>query len=423
MTKILVDAYKTDKTINYANVLFILLGIFVQQASVTTFGNLSIADIILVFLLVYLAINKMISFNKLYFTTFFFFLAYLLIISVFYAPVKFNVIIDERRLFIEIIKLIVLFLYFYIGTTIVKENKFEYFIKIYSNFVVAIAISGIILSFFKIPILYEIFFKYGGRLTGFMNDPNYFALLQVSGLPFFLKNNQMNGRKRMLAILSIILSVMLSASKTGALTMVIYLSIMSVEKRIIASKAKTLKDHTINYLSIIFLSGLIFLLFSNLTTIVEFLNHYFPVTQRMTNLFTDFTASITSDGSDRLHVWAAGLGVIRETPFIGIGLGNYFSITDILSGVTTVAHNTYIQLAVEWGLPLALLFFSIIFIKIFVSTFKYSSNLKLSIQKDILIILLVGSISISLNNARLFWIVLGALMYTMNIQKESSTYN
>ncbi|MDD4146844.1 MAG: hypothetical protein PHS83_07135, partial [Clostridia bacterium] len=75
------------------------------------------------------------------------------------------------------------------------------------------------------------------------------------------------------------------------------------------------------------------------------------------------------------------------------------------------AENTYLQLAAEWGLPVAIIFFSYLFYVISKATFSRKNKGETdSILRDILIIFLISSLAISLNHARLFWVVLGAFM-------------
>lgn len=66
----------------------------------------------------------------------------------------------------------------------------------------------------------------------------------------------------------------------------------------------------------------------------------------------------------RLVVWAAGLRMIGSHPFFGIGLGNFKSVVDQYEepdkDVTTVGHNTYIEMAAEMGLPGLLVFLGIL---------------------------------------------------------------
>lgn len=59
---------------------------------------------------------------------------------------------------------------------------------------------------------------------------------------------------------------------------------------------------------------------------------------------------------NRLVVWAAGLKMIESEPLFGIGLGNFKNVVEQYESseareVTSVGHNTYIEMAAEMGLP------------------------------------------------------------------------
>ncbi|HEY7855939.1 MAG TPA: O-antigen ligase family protein [Terriglobales bacterium] len=80
-------------------------------------------------------------------------------------------------------------------------------------------------------------------------------------------------------------------------------------------------------------------------------------------LHPDYSAN--SAEQSRLVTWAAGIRMFRAHPIGGVGLGNFKSLTlSYETGnikVLTLAHNTYIEVAAELGLP-GLLLFIFIFI-------------------------------------------------------------
>jgi len=64
----------------------------------------------------------------------------------------------------------------------------------------------------------------------------------------------------------------------------------------------------------------------------------------------------------RVTVWRAALRMIEKHPFVGIGLGNFKSkVTDYEVGekVTNLAHNCYLEIPAELGLPAFFLFLAI----------------------------------------------------------------
>ena len=84
---------------------------------------------------------------------------------------------------------------------------------------------------------------------------------------------------------------------------------------------------------------------------------------------------------------------------IGIEFFNYAAI----------AHNTYLQLFAEWGIPLAIVFFIYVFNIIF-NAYSKSKNEFEKVLSVSVGIMLFGSLAISLNNMRLFWLFLGFLV-------------
>lgn len=405
---------------HYLSVLIFLFGFFLHQSARTSLGNLSIADFLLIFFLIHLIINKRVYLNKTHLVILFFFLSLISFISIFYTPLIFNISISGSRFIIEIIKLLALFAFFFMGVELVKQGVIDKLLTVYSYSGLIIAVFGIALSIFNLSLFNEILFIYGSRLNGLMNDPNYFAILQITTLPYFIKKDNINNIHKFIILSIIIFSIILSGSKTGFLTLGIYLFLVFLERNMFSGKHSTIK----NKMKRIFILGTVLIalafLIENLPTIIEWLNFYFPVTARITPLFNDFDAAIISGGSNRDSAWKTGLEIINTSPIFGIGVGNYSTIGKKYFGSGVIAHNTYIQLTAEWGLPLAIAFFGGIIALILVIIKKRNSFFYLSVQKDILIIFLIGSMGISLNNARFFWLVLGATLTLYNLCKSKS---
>jgi O-antigen ligase len=60
-------------------------------------------------------------------------------------------------------------------------------------------------------------------------------------------------------------------------------------------------------------------------------------------------------GQKRVQVWKDGLVEMRQAPILGVGTGNYMTITN------TVAHNSFVQAFVETGLVGGILFFGAVY--------------------------------------------------------------
>lgn len=77
-----------------------------------------------------------------------------------------------------------------------------------------------------------------------------------------------------------------------------------------------------------------------------------PVSSRF---FSSFNLKEGSN-SGRLEMWGKAMVVIRDNPLIGTGLGNYPLAVDPLAAYRDpiYAHNTYLDIAVETGIPASL---------------------------------------------------------------------
>lgn len=64
----------------------------------------------------------------------------------------------------------------------------------------------------------------------------------------------------------------------------------------------------------------------------------------------------------RHKIYSLGLNAIREHPLMGIGFGNYTKLTYADFGRELEAHNSYISIAAETGLPALILYLSIILV-------------------------------------------------------------
>lgn len=67
----------------------------------------------------------------------------------------------------------------------------------------------------------------------------------------------------------------------------------------------------------------------------------------------------------RLVAWHAGLCMIRAHPFTGIGLGNFKILMPLYGGpgakVDSIAHNAYVEIAAEMGIPALLIFLAMLY--------------------------------------------------------------
>lgn len=391
-----------------------------HQSNIMFGVNISFADIFCFMLLVIIAGkgNLVIPIKPIIF----FMIVYIIVLlsAVYIVPVQYTITPEPTQIVSDFIKLIAILLYFLIGYNLATTNSIETGIKWYSIVGMMIGILGIILTFLNIRIFSSILFYSDIRFRGLMNDPNYFSVLQITAMVYFSRMKTIKARYRALAVLVTVVSVVTSGSKTGMITLFCYLGLRTMEY--ILSPGKKLRT--------VFLQlTVLFVFILSIPIAIEFMQQFLlsiaykiPAFSRVYFLFTDFTSAISENGSARGATWQVATQIIQQSPLLGIGIGTYTDIAMEHFYSRNIAHNTFLQLAAEWGIPLAFLFFTYVFYILSRTHTLASSNKDLHlIYRDIIIILLVGSMAISLNNARVLWFFLGALVsttYTLSRKKK-----
>lgn len=409
--------HKSRSTNKFLICAVVLMGIFLNQAYVIFGINTSLADIFLTLIGITLITKK-----ELFLAVkplFFFIVVSLFTIctAAFYVPYRFSYNTDFSILY-SYLKLIVVFLYFLIGMNLTRLGLMKKALKWFSITSIFVALIGMTFTFLKIGIFSDLLYTGGIRFQGFMNDPNYFAILQIIAFAYFTESRDIPIKYRYTTLVILALSVLMSGSKTGMLTLLFYLFFKITEGLLHYNfrPSKIIKF----ILIIIFIFIGVPVLLENIESVVSSISQIVPAFSRVSVLFTDFYGGFIENGSGRDATWEVAINLIEASPILGIGIGTYTGVSRNLWDFGHIAHNTYLQLAVEWGLPLMIIFFSFVLLLIFkVTIFSKIRKDDNVIFRDILIILLFGSLAISLNNARIFWLVLGALMYS--VRKDTKT--
>ncbi|MGE8078371.1 O-antigen ligase family protein [Peribacillus loiseleuriae] len=415
------NTLKSNVTINY-NTSFTLvtisMAIFLNQSNILFGVNISYADFFCMVVLLTL-VHK----NSLLFpfapTVFFLILsAFLLSSSIYYVPIKFLYYPEQTNIMVNYIKLLLTFLYFIIGYTLNNEILIEKTIKWYSLFSLLIGVVGIVFIIFNIKLSETMFLDY--RFKGLMNDPNYFSIIQISALVYFSRVKNIKFINRRVAILLIFISIIASGSKTGLITLFCYIFFRVLESII---KQKKNARYFIMCIPIIFLMIFLKINFSgSLQGIIEHISSIIPTFSRLQFLFTDFNAAIFENGSGRNTTWEVAVEIIKISPIMGVGIGTYSGIAQKVFGTDSIAHNTYLQLFAEWGILFSIILFIYIFYIIGRVTLDRKLNREINlILRDILIVFLIGSFAISLNNARMVWFFLGIIAFNIGQNKQKKT--
>jgi O-antigen ligase len=394
-------------------IAIVFMAILLHQSQVLFGVNISFADIFCGFIFVGLVFRNQV---RIPFTAVSYYLAVSIVVlvsSVYFVPSKYMFNPGFMTILSEYSKLVAIFVYFILGYNLERINLMETAIKWYSLFGVIIGGLGVFFTVFSIGVFSDILFYAGTRYRGLMIDPNYFAILQIAAFVYISRLRTIKLSNKYLALIILLLSVLTSGSKTGLITLVAYLTLRSVENILI--KRKKVYVFVFHLMLVVFVLLLVPLVLNLFQSLVGFLGSNIPSFSRVQLLFTDISGAISENGSGRDITWRTALHMIELSPLIGIGIGSYSTVAFQMFHSSDISHNTFLQVAAEWGIPLAcILFFYILFL-LGKATVSHNPNQESHlILRDILIILLIGSMAISLNNARILWFVLGALVFSLN---------
>lgn len=391
-----------------------LMAIFLHQSNVVFGVNISFADFFCFISILLLAMYNQINIPVGPFVFFMLVAILTLITSTFYMPFLASIIAMPVSIIGDFVKLVAMFLYFILGFNMMRYAILMGVIKVYSYFGVFVGIIGILLTFVPFSFFRDILFFAGTRYRGLMIDPNYFSVLFITAIVYFTRTPSISGVKRIFILLLAAVAVLVTGSKTGTITLFCYLLFRMVEYSLLS--VKRLKTVIIQLITIIFIILFAPIMLNALAAFQEVLIAYNGGLERVLQLFLDFSSAVSENGSGRDRTWVVALNIIYLSPFAGIGIGSFTNIAENLFDYDNVAHNTFLQLGAEWGLIFALVLFAYIsFQLIYVTGQREKFDPTVVIIRDVIIILLIGSIAISLNNARVLWLFLGAL--TAAIQK------
>ncbi|MED4534435.1 O-antigen polymerase [Metabacillus fastidiosus] len=395
--------------------LVVLMGAFLNQSNIIFGVNFSFSDFFAIALLLYLIFKNKIDIPI--FPTIFFIILSIVVLftSFFYVPITLHVYAQPVQIISDYIKLIAIFFFFVLGFNLSKLGMLDILVKYFALFGVLIGSIGVFFYIFNISLFANLLFYADIRYRGLMNDPNYFSILQILALVYFSRVKNINFIFKYVSILILISAVLISGSKTGIIVVSCY-SILRLIEYIFITR-KNLRTVFLTVILLLIFIGMWSFVINVIQDLLNLLVNDIPALSRVQTLFIDFNGAISEGGSGRETAWNTALELVKLSPFIGIGLANYILLGIQFFGVGTLAHNTYLQLIVEWGIPLASIFFIYVFFVIVKAVFSKKEDTIIKILRDILIVLLLGSVAISLNNARIFWLVLGGLIFYLNKRK------
>jgi O-antigen ligase len=107
----------------------------------------------------------------------------------------------------------------------------------------------------------------------------------------------------------------------------------------------------------------------------------------------------------RTVLWAAGLEVFRDHPFLGVGAGAYGHAIVRITDVALIAHNTFISVLVELGIVGALLLL-ILLASMFSSVLRLK-NVEKWLWLAVLAAWVTGACSVTWENRKITWLLFG----------------
>lgn len=370
--------------------------------------NFSISDIILVILLIKLAKRQQIHVP----IKLFVFIIILFSVSLFNTIFLIRPDIEMPLIFIsflmEFVKVGIGVSYFLIAFSLCRYYEMKTVFRGFVYGTTLISLVAVISSIFHVALFNKYFFYEGSsRFVGLFSDPNYFAIVStaVIALLAFDFNNKLDVKFKKIYMLIILIAILFSGSKTG----LILLMVIITSKFVFTLRVNNMKT-LIQLFSLIITMLILYLNKELIINKMNELSYEYPVLKRLVMVFTDTETALSGNGSNRANSWNLGLGLIERYPFLGVGIGNYSDTLYYHTGFRGLSHNSYIQVAAEWGLPLMFIFYSQVFINMFIVIKR-----KYLAIASAMGIILIGSMSVSLNNSRVFWFLFGVIYYLSKI--------
>lgn len=387
----------------------LMLALLLNQSKVIAQVNLSFADFFMALLVVLLFFRWQLFLPKRISLFFLVVIIVTLATATLWVPLKFAVQASSLSILANVVKLVTVFLYFLVGYSVTKIGQLDLLLKWFAWGATGIAILAVLYSLIPgLPLKQALYFG-DTRFSGLMNDPNYFSVLQCSALVYFLFNQHLHSLVRWGADLVLVFSILVSGSKTGLLTLAAIMLGKIIEWGIIRPGGRLKKVTSL--VGLVGLVGLVLVFWTNLPLLVGLISRYVPEFERVAVLFTNFGDALHAEGSTRDLAWGNAVKLMQSSPLVGIGVGTYSYLAEHFYGTKVIAHNTYLQLLVEWGIPLASFSFGYL-CWLMGKSFQKIKSLRAQPWVNLMIIpFLIGSFALSLNNARIFWVLFGAVYY------------
>lgn len=189
----------------------------------------------------------------------------------------------------------------------------------------------------------------GSRLGDGLTDPNYYASWIILALPlaFMAARSEPVGWKRMLWNTAgglFIVNILMTASRGAFLGLVATLGMLVYHlrprRRLLMATAAA--------------GALVIAVLTSSSTLTNRLFAGFDEESQL--------SSVRASDANRLALFYGGLRMIAEHPILGVGLGSFARLSPQYTEIDRdkIAHNTYIEIAAELGIPVLLLFLGLL---------------------------------------------------------------
>ncbi|MGA4508461.1 O-antigen ligase family protein [Propionibacteriaceae bacterium G1746] len=403
---------KHRSTLQLTVVLLALTGIFLNQSGVIGGVNLSLADPLMLLLLLSAATAKQLRVPT---TPLLFFLlvsSTTLLTTILLTPMWAPSGVPASSVLASFVKLLTCFGYFILGAHLARTGNGQRILRYFALGATLVSAVGVVSLITPLPGTGSMYYA-GVRFRGLMNDPNYFAILAICGLAAIAHDEEIKTRTRLVAYPVLAGAILLSGSKTGLVVLILFAMSRALFRWRTPRQGRRTQLSALGLMATLVVALCLLIVAWNGPWAQSLAQTFetIPALNRLVPLLTDFGSALEQSGSDRDASWQGALTLIATSPLVGVGLGSYSHVLAALTGTEAIAHNTYLQLAAEWGLVLTAIFFAWV---IYLMTRKPRSSAAgiialAATSKSVLLVLFAGSLAISLNNARLFWLVLGML--------------
>lgn len=397
-----------------APLLLFFFGVMLNQTSIIFEINLSLADFFALILLLLALMTARLSL-PLGPTIYFLALSILVIImGGFVVPNVMDLDQSATTVLTDYIKLATSFCYFLLGFNIARAGQAKIVLRAFAFVAVIIGAVGALQT--AIPALprLDFMFYWEIRFSGFMSDPNYFAVIQLVAMAIIWHDPDISRKIRYPALIALAVSVLASGSKTGMLALLILLVWRGLPTIFVSkNRSRYVSPYRAVLIGLAVCAPVLLLMlmldYSWRVSMAANLDQI-PALSRLSPLLLDFEAGVEGDGSGRDDAWGNAVQIIGLFPLAGVGVGTYLEAAAAFSDEPVLAHNTFLQIAAEWGLVFSAIFMIWVII-LLLRRPPMGANLSLwDSTRDALLVLLIGSAGISLQNSRMLWFIIGMLL-------------